>query len=107
MSAVVSFAPKKAVLLKPSQGLLHEVAQVMQDRKRICVRVEAHSETLPNKKVSQKLSDDRSAAVKKYLVGKGVAADRLETKGFGDTQPLDKGKKGRVEFSIIACGGGE
>src|SRR5690606_13392704 len=106
-SSAVVFAPKKAVLLGASHALLNEVAQAMQDRKRICVRVEAHTEPMPNKQLSQKLSDDRANAVKRFLVAKGVAAARLETKGFGDTQPIDKSKKGRVEFAIIACGGSE
>lgn len=106
-AAAVAFAPKKAVLLGASQGLLGEVAQAMQDRKRICVRVEAHTEPMANKKASQKLSDDRANVVKRVLVAKGVAAARLEAKGYGDTQPIDKSKKGRVEFLIVACGGGE
>lgn len=106
-SAAVAFTPMKAKVAASSNALLNEIALVMTDRKRICVRVEVHTEAMPNKKASLKLSQDRANEVKKYLVGKGVAANRLEAKGEGEAQPPDKAKKGRVEFLIVECGGGE
>jgi len=45
-----------------------------------------------------KLSKERAAAVKNFLVTNGVAADRLTSEGFGDTQPADNNttSKGRT-----------
>jgi outer membrane protein OmpA-like peptidoglycan-associated protein len=44
------------------------------------------------------LSNQRAEAVKNYLVTNGVAADRLTSNGFGDTQPVDDNNtpKGRT-----------
>ena len=39
-----------------------------------------------------KLSAARAAAVKAYLVGKGVAADRVTTKGAGSANPIGDNK---------------
>jgi outer membrane protein OmpA-like peptidoglycan-associated protein len=39
-----------------------------------------------------KLSDRRAASVRDYLIGKGVSADRLTSKGYGLTQPIDTNK---------------
>ena len=55
-----------------------------------------------------KLSQERSEAVVAYLVGKGVAAERLSAKGWGEEKPVgsddtDEGKAAnrRVEFIIV------
>ena len=51
------------------------------------------------------LSKDRANSVKTYLVNSGVAANRIATKGFGETRPIasnatEEGKtqNRRVEF---------
>ena len=55
------------------------------------------------------LSKQRAAAVRNYLQGKGIAANRLASEGFGQTKPIadnntDEGrtKNRRVEFKILA-----
>jgi outer membrane protein OmpA-like peptidoglycan-associated protein len=53
-------------------------------------------------------SKRRAAAEVAYLVSKGVAAERLESEGFGDTRPIavnvtnsGREKNRRVEFVIV------
>ncbi|MEK7661532.1 MAG: OmpA family protein, partial [Pseudomonadota bacterium] len=60
------------------------------------------------------LSQRRANAVRTYLVNKGVAADRLIAKGYGETKPLvadravigvdsqDRAKNRRTEFTIVS-----
>ena len=56
-----------------------------------------------NTKLNQKLSEDRSAVVAKYLIENyGIAADRVSTESLGDTkQPFSENDKNRV--SIITA----
>ena len=50
--------------------------------------VEGHTDSVGNDAYNQGLSQRRADAVRKYLVDKGVAAARLEARGFGESQPV-------------------
>jgi len=64
------------------------------------VRIEVYSEPATVETESQKLADDRAAAVADYLVEHGVWPSRLETKGIPlAAAEADKGR--RTEFVII------
>ena len=65
--------------------------------------IEGHTDRLGSQQYNQKLSERRAENVKKYLVSKGVAADKIETIGMGKTVPAKfcPGTKNRKE--LIAC----
>ena len=50
--------------------------------------ITGHTDNVGTSNFNLKLSKERAAAVKNYLVSNGVAADRLTSDGFGDTQPI-------------------
>jgi outer membrane protein OmpA-like peptidoglycan-associated protein len=57
---------------------------------------------------NQKLSAGRAAAVRAYLVQKGVTPDRLEAAGFGASRPIadnalaaGREENRRVEFVVV------
>jgi len=104
----VYFDTNKATIQPRSFGLLDDVATVLGRHPEITkVLVEGHTDNTGAPDYNLTLSDARSKAVKEYLVGKGVAADRLDAQGFGQTKPVadNKTKAGReqnrrVEFTI-------
>ena len=104
----VYFDAGKATIQGRSTGLLDDVAQVLNGHPEIKkVVVEGHTDNKGSRKLNQKLSAIRAAAVRDYLVGKGVAADRLEAKGFGVSRPTadnktaaGREKNRRVDFVI-------
>lgn len=51
-----------------------------------------------NEQKNQELSERRAEAIKQYLVGKGVAGDKIKTVGAGSSKPIVKcdSKKGRA-----------
>jgi outer membrane protein OmpA-like peptidoglycan-associated protein len=73
----------------------------------IKVTIEGHTDNTGRAETNQKLSESRAASVKKYLVSKGISADRLTTGGFGADRPIEdnktaagKAKNRRVEFKL-------
>ncbi|MFM8631393.1 MAG: OmpA family protein, partial [Betaproteobacteria bacterium] len=67
-----------------------------------------HTDSVGTDAYNQKLSERRAAAVKAYLVSKGVAANRVYTEGKGEKSPVadNKTKEGRaknrrVEIEVV------
>ena len=105
----VYFVTGKAKLSKKSNKLLDNMARVLLSHLEIWkVRIEGHTDNVGKPEKNQVLSQARAAAVVAYLVKKGVAPERLEAVGHGDTKPIEDNstKKGRalnrrVEFHIV------
>jgi outer membrane protein OmpA-like peptidoglycan-associated protein len=51
--------------------------------------VDGHTDSTSSESINMTLSNARANAVKEYLIGKGVDANRLMTKGFGESTPID------------------
>ena len=56
------------------------------------MQIEGNTDNVGDDNKNLKLSQDRAAAVKKYLVNKGIAEDRLTAIGFGETRPIADNK---------------
>ena len=104
----VRFESGSATLLPASEELLDEVAAILADHPRITLlRVEGHTDVVGDAAANLRLSQQRAAAVKAYLVGAGVAAERLDAVGYGETKPLVPGdtdaaneQNRRVDFFV-------
>ena len=53
------------------------------------VIVRGHTDAAGTDAANQELSEQRAAAVRRYLVGKGVASSRVESVGFGESRPIE------------------
>ena len=64
-----------------------------------------HADRIGSAAYNQKLSVKRAAAVKDYMVSKGIPANRVYTEGKGSTQPVTKPDqcKGGKSAKVIAC----
>jgi outer membrane protein OmpA-like peptidoglycan-associated protein len=104
----ISFPHGQAELEPASFDLLDAVAAIMKSTSSITrLSIEGHTDTTGEPELNQPLSEARALAVKKYLESKGVEAARLESKGFGSSQPVDtndteagRAKNRRVEFKV-------
>jgi outer membrane protein OmpA-like peptidoglycan-associated protein len=85
----IQFEFNKAVI-KPgiSYKILDEVAGVLSDNPKISLEVQGHTDNVGADAYNMHLSQARADAVRTYLVGRGIARDRLVSKGYGFHQPL-------------------
>ena len=105
----VHFATNKATIYPDSFPMLDEIADVLKKRDEIRVRIEGHTDSRGGLKKNMKLSQDRAASVRNYLIGKGVDPSHMDPRGFGPTQPIADNRTAagreanrRVEFIITA-----
>ena len=66
---------------------LDQLAEVMLRNPGLRMGVYGHTDSVASTEYNQQLSERRADAVAQYLIGKGVAADRLSVQAYGLTQP--------------------
>ncbi|MBI5510350.1 MAG: OmpA family protein [Deltaproteobacteria bacterium] len=105
----VLFETGKSTIKDESKPLLNEVSlQILAHPEIKKIRVEGHTDDRGPEEDNLYLSQDRADAVRRYLIGRGVAKQRLEAVGYGETQPIDSNataagrtRNRRVEFVIV------
>jgi OmpA-OmpF porin, OOP family len=107
LKQTIYFDYNKSTIKSVSFPLLNEVAQALKDNPKITVRIEGHTDSRGDDAFNMKLSGKRAEAVRTYLIKQGVARERMEAKGYGETVPIadnrtDEGRSQnrRVEFII-------
>jgi outer membrane protein OmpA-like peptidoglycan-associated protein len=103
----IQFESGRDVIKKSSYGILNNVADIMNDNASYKLLIEGHTDSQGDDTKNQTLSEKRAAAVKKYLVDKGISASRLTSKGYGETKPKSTNDTSagrainrRVEFTV-------
>jgi outer membrane protein OmpA-like peptidoglycan-associated protein len=84
----VQFETAKAVLLPTSRAVLDRVAASLQAFPKVRVEIAGYTDARGGTAMNLKLARARAEAVRKYLVGKGVAPSRLTAKGYGEAKPV-------------------
>ncbi|MDB4970886.1 MAG: outer membrane protein, partial [Myxococcales bacterium] len=105
----VFFATNKDVILSRSFPVLQAVANALTAQPEIKhVSVDGHTDAQGRPEKNLDLSTRRAASVRRWLVDHGVAEERLESHGFGQTQPIASNRTAtgraanrRVEFRIV------
>jgi OmpA-OmpF porin, OOP family len=104
----IYFDTGKDTIKPKSRPVLDGVVDYMNANPGVKLEVQGNTDNVGPDKPNQKLSEKRAAAVKKYLVGKGIAADRLTAKGYGESKPAEdnatkegRAKNRRIDFMPI------
>ncbi len=84
------------------------VSEMLQPDPRLHIRINGHTDSIGSETYNMKLSIRRAEAVRKYLSDKGIGLERMEIRGFGETQPLNdnatpekRALNRRVEFELL------
>lgn len=85
----ILFATNSDRIRPESTPTLKEIGTMLQQHPELRIRIEGHTDADGEDAYNQRLSEQRAAAVRSYLVDTfGVAGDRLVTAGFGETKPV-------------------
>ena len=105
----VLFKTGTAALLPESYPELAPAVEFLEQNPTAKIRIEGHTDARGDAHKNLKLSQERAAEIRKYLIGKGIASSRIKEKGFGDKRPISledseeaRRKNRRVEFVIIS-----
>lgn len=103
----LNFEFGKAEIKKDSLPYLDKLADTLLKAKNWTIEIQGHTDDKGSDDYNLKLSQNRADAVKKYLISKGISADTITSKGFGESVPLvandidaNREKNRRVEFKI-------
>ena len=87
-SYAIQFETGSAVISYSSYPLLDEILKSATVAEGLKLGIYGHTDNVGQPDANQALSDRRAKSVAEYLVGKGLATNRIETRGFGDAKPL-------------------
>ncbi len=104
----ILFDSGKSSFKDQTYPVLESINSILKEYPNSNFMIEGHTDSDGSNELNQSLSENRAAAVRNYLVEKGINADRLKSTGYGETKPIASNKtaKGkaenrRVEVSLI------
>ncbi|MBY5958262.1 OmpA family protein [Membranicola marinus] len=107
----LQFKADRSDLSRKDSMILDELFQFMQEYREVEIEIGGHTNSLPDGRECQKISQERAMAVATYLVERGIDFKRLTAMGYGKKYPIatnetPEGRKRnqRVEIKILKIG---
>lgn len=88
ISLDIHFETGQATIRPESYGVLDELVAAMRRNPGARIELAGHTDSDGTEAANLQLSRDRAAAARTYLVQKGIAADRIDTQGYGESKPV-------------------
>lgn len=105
----IFFKKKSVELLEESYPELLRFVEFLKVNKKIEIELSGHTDNKLSAEESLQISEARAKAIADYLIGKGIKADRITIKGYGQKFPIgfNNDKEGRernnrIEFKILS-----
>lgn len=104
----VEFPSGKATITPSATVVLDKVFGALKTNPEIAVEIRGYTDSVGNYVYNVELSRKRAAAVRTFLIRRGIAANRLVARGFGPENPIatnatkeGRQKNRRIEFSRV------
>ncbi|MBL7191489.1 OmpA family protein [bacterium] len=102
----VTFEINKTQIKPESHPELTKLADALKANPNVVIELRGYTDSTGSSGINLKLSQARVESVKKFLVGKGIADNRIQTKGLGatnfiNTQNTKAAENRRVEVIIV------
>lgn len=103
----IFFDTGKSTLRPESNAELDRLVKLLKDVPSLEIEISGHTDNTGSASLNEKLSQARADAVVNYVKGKGIAANRLTSAGYGSRQPIatnntsaGRQQNRRTEFEI-------
>lgn len=84
----INFDYNKSTLKPSSFPRLDQMVQILNEYPDYSLSIAGHTDSKGADDYNLKLSYDRAAAARTYMLSKGILAARIEARGYGETKPL-------------------
>ena len=108
MPSGITFAFNSSDVNSQFYPVLDKVAATLNEYNQTTVNVAGHTDSVGSDSYNQKLSEQRASSVARYLQSRGVANQRLQTAGYGESRPVDsnetesgRANNRRVEITLV------
>ncbi len=109
VSEPILFKDGDSTLQENSLLVLDGLAAILKEKADIELEIVGHTDSRGNDSTNQRISEERAAATKEYLVSQGIDASRLRSKGMGSQDPIasnstPEGRQAnrRIEFLVVS-----
>ncbi len=85
----VFFETAEAVILPQSYPLLNQVAEILEENPDITIEIQGHTDSRGSWEYNKRLSENRAASVRQFLIERGISATRMTSEGYSFDQPID------------------
>ena len=100
----IFYAFDKADLRPESKDALDELIKMMNDNPNVTIEFGAHTDRKGSDDYNERLAQRRAQSVVDYLIAAGIASDRMEAKGYGETVPKTITKKMAEQYDFLTEG---
>ncbi len=104
----INFETGSATLTANSKYELDNLVTGLNAYPQVRIEIGGHTDSTGDPAANRELSQQRAAAVAKYLTDRGIDPGRLRAVGYGDSKPLgpndteeNRAKNRRTEFTIL------
>ena len=108
MPSGITFAFNSSDVNSQFYPVLDKVAATLNEYNQTTINVAGHTDSVGSDSYNQKLSEQRASSVARYLQSRGVANQRLQTTGYGESRPVDsnetesgRANNRRVEITLV------
>lgn len=105
----IFFKTNEAILLPTSLSELQRLFRLLKAQPNLHIQINGHTDNVGSDTDNQDLSEHRAQAVYDYLIQEGIAAERLQFKGFGESEPIasnetvaGRQQNRRTEFVVLS-----
>lgn len=83
----LQFETGKATLKKDCYPMLADLIEIMKLKPTMKIEIGGHTDSDGDDEMNMQLSQQRAESVRDYLISQGISANRMISKGFGETRP--------------------